>query len=542
MAKKPKVIVVMPAYNAAKTLGVSYRRLPKEYVDEVILVDDASTDDTYAVAKKLPITVYRNTINLGYGGNLKVCLTRALERQGDIIIEFHPDNQYDPSDLPQFLKKAREGYDFALGSRFVHPKEALDHHMPVVKFIANRVMSFIDEFVLGLELSEFHSGFRLYTRKLLETVPYRENSDDYLFSFEIIVQAVYKRLRIAEVPISCDYHPQMHTANLKNSTIYALGTFKTLYQYMLSKFGGKRSGPFVDIKPEKCPLCLENLTSRKAITRDPVSGKIFTIWFCTPCQTGFTLPVPKDFALFYPSTYYSNIKSILYRHLQGRRLHLLKETVKKGHKVLDIGCGDGSMGEQIRKIGLNYAGIEAPFAKNSHHDIKYVGIEGMREKTSSYRAVTFWETLEHLSKPDLALGKAKKALLSGGHIIIECPNWGSGERSFFGSNWFHFDPPRHLFHFSKKGLQRLLEKHGLKVISQEEIFAMEYIPYGFAQSVLYTLSRSLSILGQGKRGQWQMLLLAIVLTLLLFVTTPVTFLIYLFGNSPILLTVAKKIK
>ena len=226
----------MPAYNAAKTLVESYQKLPKKLIDQIILVDDASQDNTYQIAKKLPFTVFRNSLNLGYGGNLKVCLTQALKARADIIIEYHPDNQYDPKDLPTFIDKAIRGYDFALGSRFIHPKQALENKMPLVKFIANRTMSFIDSFILGIELSEFHSGFRMYTRNMLTQVPYLKNSNDYLFSFEVIVQAVYHRLKIAEVPISCKYHPQMHTANLLKSTIYALGTFKTLGQYVISKF------------------------------------------------------------------------------------------------------------------------------------------------------------------------------------------------------------------------------------------------------------------------------------------------------------------
>lgn len=542
MAKKEKVIVVMPAYNAAKTLMSSYRRLPKERLDEVILVDDASSDDTYKIAKKLPITVYRNSSNLGYGGNLKVCLTRALEHGATLIVEFHPDNQYDPSDLPLFLDKAKEGYDFALGSRFVHPKEALEHHMPLIKFMANRAMSFIDEFVLGLELSEFHSGFRLYTRKLLESIPYLQNSNDYLFSFEIIVQAVYKRLKIAEVPISCDYHPQMHTANFKNSTIYALGTFKTLAQYLISKFGKKPIGPFAGVKSEICAICHERITTLVAKIKDPLTSREFKIWFCVPCQIGFTKPVPKNFSPFYPQTYYSRLKSLLYRHLQRRRLSLVSETAKRGAKVLDIGCGDAWLGIELSRFDINYTGIEAPFAKKINPAIKYVGIEGMREKAASYDAVMFWETLEHLANPLLAIRKAKKALKKGGRLFIECPNLGSWERSLFGSNWFHYDPPRHLYHFSKQGLKRLLEKEGFKVVQQQEVFAPEYIPYGFAQSVLYSLSRSLNILTQGNKGKQNLILLTSLLGVLLCITTPLTYVLYLLGNSPILFTVAKKTK
>lgn len=538
MKQKPKVIVIMPAHNAANTLESSYKRLPKQYIDEVILIDDASQDNTFEIAKKLNLTTFRNKINLGYGGNLKICLTKALERNADIIIEFHPDNQYDPKNLPLFLKKATEGYDFALGSRFIHPKEALDRHMPLIKFIANRLLTFIDQFILGIELSEFHSGFRMYTRNLLENVPYLQNSDDYLFSFEIIVQAVFFRFKISEVQISCDYHPTMHTANLRKSTIYALGTFKTLLQYIKSRFRNNPTGPFKKATGKKCPLCNRMITRIDYEVIDAVSNEKFTIYYCTPCNLGFTHPQPRNATRYYPRTYYSGIKTKIYNHLQYRRLKFLNTITNTG-SVLDIGCGEGGIGYKLVKQGFQYQGIEASFSNVKNESIKLVGIEGMKEKPYSYDIVTFWESFEHLKDPVLSVKKAYRALKSNGYIVIECPRYDAWEKLLFGSRWFHLDPPRHYFHYTRNGLEQVLKDFNFQPIVIKSIYAPEYIPVGFAQSLLYKLSPRFNIFARSFENK-RNIFLPISLLFLAIIAAPLTYIFYLLGGSPIQLLVAQK--
>ena len=532
-----KVVVVMPAYNAAKTVIGAYRKIPKKYVDEVILVDDSSRDDTYRVAKKLPIKVFRNDLNLGYGGNLKGCLSKALEAGADIIIEYHPDDQYDPAALPKFVEKAGEGYDFALGSRFIFPKQALKNKMPLVKFIANRAMSFIDELVLGLELSEFHSGFRMYTRKLLESVPWRQNSDDYLFSFDIIAQAVFWNFKVAEVPISCRYHPAMHTANFRRSAIYALGTFKRLADYLAAKFLRYQRGPFLLIQPAPCPTCGEKLTRFESVVTDPVSREQFSIFFCTTCQNGFTVPSPKNLAKYYPKTYYSPVKSLIYNLLQYRRPQIIREYKKSG-RILDIGCGDGSISLGLPEF--SYTGVETSFSGAKGRNILGGGVEKMKVTPKSFDTVTFWESLEHVSDPSGAEAKAYKALKQNGVLIIECPNYASFERLPFGSRWFHLDPPRHLTHFTPRGLKNLLEKQGFEITRQEQLFAPEYTPVGLAQSVMYLISPKLNLVANGDRGGIQFAVTAGLMMLLLTITIPLSVVLYWFKSSPILLTVARK--
>lgn len=535
--KKQKVVVVMPAYNAAKTITSAYRKLPRKYVDQVILVDDSSTDDTVSVARKLPITVFENELNLGYGGNLKVCLSKALEAGADIVIEYHPDDQYDPKDLPKFIEKAQEGFDFALGSRFIYPKEALKNHMPLVKFIANRAMSFIDELVLGLELSEFHSGFRMYSRKLLEGVPFRQNSDDYLFSFDIIVQAVFWNFKITDVPISCRYHPAMHTANLRRSAVYALGTFKRLVDYVLAKFLRFQRGPFLMIQPAPCPLCSGTLTRFEYVVTDSVSNEQFSIFFCTPCQVGFTVPTPHDLRRYYPKEYYSDIKSRLYNLLQFRRPQVIHE-LKRGGSLLDIGCGDGSIQKLLPAFA--YTGIETAFSRASGSNILTTGVENMKIKKESVDLVTFWESAEHLKDPQGATEKAYDALQAKGYVVIECPNYLSLERFLFGSHWFHLDPPRHLFHFTPVGLAHLLQREGFDMVSQRVIYAPEYIPLGFAQSILYLISPSLHVVAAASRSLLGGVTAAFMIILLFPVAMILTVVFYLCGSSPILLTIARK--
>ena len=535
--KHQKVIVVMPAYNAEKTVVVAYRRLPKSGIDEIILVDDGSRDRTFEVAKTLPIRVFRNPTNLGYGGNLKVCLTKALEAGADIIIEYHPDNQYDPKDLSLFVEKARQGYGFALGSRFIYPKEALENRMPLVKFLANRAMSWIDEIVLGVELSEFHSGFRMYTRELLERVPFHQNSDDYLFSFEIIVQAIFYRFRIADVPISCLYHKDMHTANFRRSAIYALGTFKTLGQYLLAKWPKVQRGPFLFLKPIRCSVCGESLTRREAVVRDAVSGEQFSIWFCTPCQLGFTHPVPKRLDRYYPKDYFSPLKNFVYRFFQYRRPDIIRSYKKYG-RILDIGCGDGSLRTTLAEF--QYEGVETAFSGVKKPFIQSRGVEGISVRSGSKDVVTFWESLEHVRNSADALKKSRRALKKDGVLIIECPNWNSIERRIFGSRWFHYDPPRHLTHFAPKGLKKLLNDQGFDLVEERSVFAPEYIPLGFAQSILYLLSPSFHLAAQSSRGFIRGVLIGVAILALLPISAAITLIFYAFGNSPILLTVAHR--
>jgi glycosyltransferase involved in cell wall biosynthesis len=223
-----KVVLFLPAYHAERTLEVTYAKVPKQCIDDALVVDDASGDNIEPVARKLGIHFYRNSRNLGYGGNIKVCIERALAMGADVLIELHPDDQYDPSAIPAALRKFREGAEFVMGSRFLEPGAARANRMPLWKYGINRASTYFLMMALRVRLSEFHCGFRVYGRRFLEGVNYQQNDDDYLFSFQIIAQAVAGKFKIAEVPVACRYYPGVTQINFRRSMRYGIGVLKTL--------------------------------------------------------------------------------------------------------------------------------------------------------------------------------------------------------------------------------------------------------------------------------------------------------------------------
>ena len=239
MKKKQKIVTIFIAYNAAKTLESFYKNFPREYCDEIILVDDASKDNTFELAKKVGIKSYKNPVNLGYGGNMKKALNLALEDGADIIIDIHPDGEYSPSAIPEALKKIREGSQFVLGNRFTSLIQPIKNGMYIWKLIPLRILNSIDSLIFGVRLNDFHQGFRVYTSNMLNKVNFQENSNDYLFSFELIAQAIYNKVKISQVPVETSYQGKKRGASLKNSIKYSLGTFKILLLFILAKLGFK---------------------------------------------------------------------------------------------------------------------------------------------------------------------------------------------------------------------------------------------------------------------------------------------------------------
>jgi glycosyltransferase involved in cell wall biosynthesis len=240
-----KVVIVMPAYNAAATLDMTYRAIPKGIADEIILVDDASRDATVETAKKLGIPIIRHPHNVGYGGNQKTCYMEALRSGADVIVMLHPDGQYDPAILPDMIAPiARGEADLVLGSRFLTPGGARRGGMPLYKYVANRFLTTAENFVLGTRLSEMHTGYRSYSRRFLETVPFLRNSIDFVFDTEILFQAVRYDFRIAEVPVATKYFPGASSASFAQSTIYGLKTLSVALRYQLHRWGLARPGIF----------------------------------------------------------------------------------------------------------------------------------------------------------------------------------------------------------------------------------------------------------------------------------------------------------
>ena len=230
------MIVVMPAYNAAKTLEKTYKEIPKGSVDEVLVVDDASYDNTAEVAKKLGLEVIVHKKNLGYGGNQKTCYKNALKKSGDIVVMLHPDYQYDPKLLPLLVEPIKKGFfDVMLGSRIRSRKEALAGGMPVYKYISNRVLTVIENILLGLNLSEYHTGYRAFSKDVLLKVPFRDFSNDFIFDTQILIAAHKKGFRIGEVAVPVKYFPDASSINFQRSVTYGLQTLWELVKYLFPR-------------------------------------------------------------------------------------------------------------------------------------------------------------------------------------------------------------------------------------------------------------------------------------------------------------------
>lgn len=223
--EKPKIIVVMPAYNAEKTLIKTFNDIPKGLATEVILVDDKSRDKTVKIAKKLGLTIFVHYNNLGYGGNQKTCYWEALKRKPDIIVMLHPDYQYDATLMTDLVRPIINGrFDIMLGSRIRSRQEALGGGMPFYKYMGNRLLTIIENIVLGLNLTEYHTGYRAFSRKVLEKIPFQKFSNDFVFDQQILIVAARLNFRIGEIPVPVRYFPEASSINLWRSIKYGLET------------------------------------------------------------------------------------------------------------------------------------------------------------------------------------------------------------------------------------------------------------------------------------------------------------------------------
>ncbi len=241
----PRVIVVMPAWNAARTVSDTVAAIPAGLVHELILVDDKSTDETVELARSLPLHLIWHPHNVGYGGNQKTCYLEALQRGADVVIMLHPDGQYDPEILPRMVRPIVDGEaDMVLGSRFAAPGSARAGGMPLYKYIANRFLTTIENRVLGTDLSELHTGYRAYSRELLLTVPFLRNSLDFSFDSEMIMQAVHFGFRIGEVPTRTRYFADASSVSLKPAVVYGCKTLWTALRFLLHRRGIARSRKF----------------------------------------------------------------------------------------------------------------------------------------------------------------------------------------------------------------------------------------------------------------------------------------------------------
>jgi glycosyltransferase involved in cell wall biosynthesis len=228
------IVVVMPAYNAARTLADTQASIPRDLVSKVILVDDHSRDETIPVARELGVEVIAHPHNVGYGGNQKTCYMAALREGADVVVMLHPDGQYDPELLPSMVEPILKGEaEMTLGSRFLRPGGPAAGGMPRYKIIANRFLTTVENYILGTHYSELHTGYRAYSRRFLETVPFLRNSNDFVFDTQIIAQAVAFDLRVREIPVTTKYFPEASSTNLRQSIVYGCKTLAVMLRYRL---------------------------------------------------------------------------------------------------------------------------------------------------------------------------------------------------------------------------------------------------------------------------------------------------------------------
>ena len=237
MLNGQKIVVVMPAYNAAKTLSKTVAEIPREIVDEILLVDDASADETVELAREMDLTVFLHEKNFGYGRNQKTCYREALRRGADIVVMVHPDYQYSPHLIVPMAGMIAYGeYDAVLGSRILG-KGALEGGMPVYKYVANRFLTFAQNILISQKLSEYHTGFRAFRRTVLENLPLEENSDDFVFDNEMIAQTVFFGFRVGEISCPTRYFEEASSINFARSVKYGLGVLATSAKFRLHRLG-----------------------------------------------------------------------------------------------------------------------------------------------------------------------------------------------------------------------------------------------------------------------------------------------------------------
>lgn len=246
MSKDKKVVIVMPAYNAEKTVKDTYYEIPQKFRNNIILVDDQSTDDTVGVAKKLGIKVFTHTRNLGYGGNQKTCYWEALKLDPDIVVMLHPDYQYDATLIEELIRPIKQGrFDFMFGSRIQNRFSALAGGMPQIKYYVNRIVCLLENTLLGVNFTEHFSGFRAYSSKVVNTVPFQRFSDDFVFDQEMTISALSNHFKIGEIPIPTRYHEKASSIQFTKGTKFVLETFWTIFLYRLHTWGLIKSKLFM---------------------------------------------------------------------------------------------------------------------------------------------------------------------------------------------------------------------------------------------------------------------------------------------------------
>ena len=531
MKRRGKVVAILPAFNAEKTVASVLQSLPKGVFDDIIVSDDCSVDKTWnRIAKMRHITCIRTPRNLGYGGNVKYCLSKALSVGADIIVEIHPDGEYEVDGIVPAIHEVENGAQLVLGNRY--SRRIIGMYW--WKYFGTKALSYIDNILLGRVLfikvfpwgpaagvpprpptkgtpagggpparvthaptqnypiPDLHQGFRVYTRELLETVNYRAGGNDYIFSFQIIVAAIARGMKVASVPVSTRYTGSKRGARTNATFQYSWDTFHEIIRFWLFKLGYQDvlyTKKFDRVLPA-CPICRNGFLVYRRIHQ-----KQYSVYFCQGCNNGFTYPVPHSMSPWYRQEYYLSfhvveyLKKTVYQYFQKRRTLWVKQYLRRG-LVVDVGSGEGYFG---KILGNTYSvvNIEAPFALVRNDKVIKTNFLSWRPKKPA-DAVVFWESLEHVSDPRAYLSHAASVVRPGGYICIEYPRFNSLESRALGSRWYHLDLPRHLTHLSEAGISSLTGSC-LRVVEKKGIWAPEYAVLGFAASVFGLTANDLTI-------------------------------------------------
>ena len=501
-----KIIVVLPAYHAVRTLARTYEAIPKDWVDEVILVDDASSDDTAALAHSLGIKTFVHPHNRGYGGNQKTCYREAMAAGADIAVMVHPDFQYDPAFIPGLIRPIAEGKaDAVFGSRMLIPGGARAGGMPWWKFLANIALTAIANAVLGLRLSEYHSGFRAYSRLTLERLAFELNSDKFVFDTEIIVQMRLAGLRIREIPITTQYFPEASSVGFWRSVGYGVSIFFVLAKYLGHRLGIFRPAAFIPLIPQagRCPACgahrarLLHPVRAPREGRDPAyritesSGGHGNILGCAACGIAY---VSRSEATWTAAAYAAQPLDEEYvREEAGRRLasrRILRRLAAligphQGRKLLDFGAGAGFFADEARKAGWIASGLEIGETW-VRYAAKRFGAEaaaqgGLKEMAEipdeSFDVITAWDVIEHLEDPAAFVRLSSRKLKPGGVFALSTPRLDSFAHRLFGGRW-HAILPAHLTYFTRQSIRSVLAEAGLRVVSERShsrFFSLAYL-------------------------------------------------------------------
>lgn len=485
-----KVIAVLPAYHAVKTLKQTIDAIPADAVDDILLVDDASSDDTAGLARALGIHTVVHQQNTGYGGNQKTCYREALARGADIAVMVHPDFQYDPTFIPQLVAEIAEGRaDACFGSRMARRGGALAGGMPYWKYLANIFLTALENFVLGFRLSEYHSGFRAYSKEVLSTLPLAENANGFVFDSEIIVQLRIAGFSIREVPITTRYFKGASMIGFWRSVEYGLSILLLLAQYLMFIYGARDDRRF-RIRRFECPMCgegdsvlwfrrtrsFDSLRNRKEyrITENAVHVHD-NLYRCLRCKGMFAEPPREgDIAAWYASQpcdreYVDESKG---RRRSFENVIARIERMRNKGELLDFGCGPGFFLAVASEHGWQGRGIElskesVAFARSQGLRVEEGGIENLAQiPDGSFDCLTAFDVIEHLPNPRRFLREALRILRPGGVLVITTPRLDSMAARLMRDYWYAIIPS-HLLYYTRRGLINALENAGFAMGSSQ---------------------------------------------------------------------------